>query len=49
MKRIKKYQCKECGKKYCFMNGAIRHSKKKGHYKFIEINKEYPVGYVIGI
>lgn len=43
MKKIKKYQCKDCNKEYCYMSWAIRHGQKKGHYKFKAINEgEFP-------
>lgn len=37
-KNPKRWKCRECGKEYCFMNGAIKHGQLGGgHYKFSEL------------
>jgi len=36
----KRFRCKKCKKEYVYFGWCLRHSKKIGHYKFKEINRE---------
>lgn len=40
-KKVKHYRCSDCGKEYCFLKCALKHSKKKKHTKFKEINRDF--------
>lgn len=38
--KAKRYACKDCNKQYTSMGWALRHSNKKGHYKFRDISTD---------